>query len=182
MKNRFLLPSIAVALFSGFASYLILSDSDVFAQGASSAASAINQTASVTKFEDRSSGFAKAAQENRKLRNSLAWTFGGKTQSGWNIYVPLISQTIGTDVGPDTSEFALALSKWQVKYGLAATGVLDGETLASFTKYWQSQRLGRAGLAATDSLMAAPISEFFDGTRSPDLLQLERDTYAFAAN
>ena len=178
MKKHVLLPTAAISLFSCLAAYLILSDSDVYAQRARTSGPSVTKTASGTKAYDRRFEFGKAAAENARLRNSLQWTFGGKAQNGWNIYVPLISDTIGTDNGPDSAEFALAISKWQESSGLASTGVLDRDTLESFTKYWQSQRLGRAGLSSTDSLLVAPIGEFFDPTRSPDLLQLERETYA----
>ena len=178
MKKHVLLPAAAISLFSCLAAYLILSDSDVYAQRARTSGPSVTKTASGTKAYDRRFEFGKAAAENARLRNSLQWTFGGKAQNGWNIYVPLISDTIGTDNGPDSAEFALAISKWQERSGLASTGVLDRDTLESFTKYWQSQRLGRAGLSSTDSLLVAPIGEFFDPTRSPDLLQLERETYA----
>ena len=178
MKKHVLLPAAAISLFSCLAAYLILSDSDVYAQRARTSGPSVTKTASGTKAYDRRFEFGKAAAENARLRNSLQWTFGGKAQNGWNIYVPLISDTIGTESGPDSAEFAFAISKWQGRSGLASTGVLDRDTLESFTKYWQSQRLGRAGLSSTDSLLVAPIGEFFDPTRSPDLLQLERETYA----
>ena len=134
--------------------------------------------AAPVRVEEKSSVFATAAINNSRLRNSLQWVFGGKTQTGWNIYVPLISHTIETDAGPDSTEFAQALSRWQQQSGVAATGVLDRPTLETFTRYWQSRRLGRAGLSAGTSLLAAPINEFYDPTRSPDLLQLEQQTYA----
>ena len=182
MKFRVLLPSVAVSLFSCVVAYMLLGGFDVYAQERTRMVGpSIRQTASVAKVETSSgkaSAFAAAATENAKLRNSLQWTFGGKTQTGWNIYIPLISHTIGVESVPDTSEFALALSSWQARTGVAATGVLDATTLATFTKYWQSRRLGRFGLSSDDTLLTAPIAEFFDPTRSPDLLQLENETYA----
>lgn len=179
MKSRVLLPAATVSLFSCLVTFLVLGDFDVYGQRARLVEpNVIKTTASVTKVESKAAGFKKAAAENAKLRNSLSWSFGGKTQTGWNIYVPLISNTIGTDSGPDTGEFALALSNWQLKSGVPETGVLDTATLETFTKHWQSRRLGRSGLSANDNLFAAPIAEFFDPTRSPDLLQLEQQTYA----
>ena len=178
MRKRVLIPSAAVSLFSCLLAYGLLGDSGVYAQRPRMAGPNVKQTASVTKAENRSSAFMRAATENTRLRSSLQWIFGGKTQTGWNIYVPLISQTIGTEAGPDSTEFALALSAWQQTSNRPATGILDKETLESFTKYWQSRRLGRAGLTSADTLLSAPITEFFDPTRSPDLLQLERETYA----
>jgi len=179
MKTRILLPAAAVSLFSCLVAFLVLVDFDVYAQRERLAGPNVKTTASVTKVERKpAAAFTKAAAENATLRNSLSWTFSGKAQTGWNIYIPLISEAIGTDSGPDTSEFALALSNWQQRSGVPGTGVLDTATLETFTKYWQSRRLGRFSLSDDDNLLAAPITEFFDPTRSPDLLQLEQQTYA----
>src|SRR5215213_2434611 len=150
MNKRALLSSAAISVFSTLLAYFMLGDPAVQAQ-AQSAGGIVKKTASVTESSDSRSRFSKAALENAKLRISLQWVFGGKTQTGWNIYAPLISHTIGSESGPDSTEFALALSKWQEKSGLVGTGALDSETLESFTKYWQSRRLGRAGLSAADS-------------------------------
>src|SRR5688572_8904296 len=178
MKQRLILSSAAISVFSCLIAYLALIDSDTHAQHAGPSGPAAKQPASVARNEDRSGKFADAAVENRKLRGSLKWPFGAKTQTGWNIYVPLISYAIGTDSDPDSADFALAVSKWQQRSGLSGTGVLDQVTLESLTKYWQSRRLGRGSLSGADSLLAAPIGDFFDATRSPDLLQLETETYA----
>lgn len=178
MRKRVLLPSAVFSFFCCIIAYSVLGDFGVYAQRARLVEPSVKQTASVTKVENRSTAFSLAATENSKLRNSLQWIFSGKAQTGWNIYVPLISQTIGTESGPDTADFASAVSQWQGRSGLEKTGVLDRQTLESFTRYWQSRRLGRFGLSADDNLFAAPIAEFYDPTRSPDLLQLELDTYA----
>lgn len=183
MRNRVLFPTVAVSLFSCMLALFLVGDFNVIAQErARVAGPSVKQTASVMKVEPKNnssaSAFSRAAAENTKLRSSLTWTFGGKAQTGWNIYVPLIAEAVGTDAGPDTAEFALAVSNWQSRSGLPETGILDESTLESFTKYWQSRRLGRFGLSVNDNLLSAPITEFFDSTRSPDLLQLERETYA----
>jgi zinc D-Ala-D-Ala carboxypeptidase len=177
MNKRALISSAAISVFSTLLAYFMLGDPGIQAQ-AQSVGRVVKKTASVTESGDGHSRFSKAALQNAKLRNSLQWVFGGKTQGGWNIYAPLISHTIGTEGGSDSTEFAQALSKWQEKSGLIGTGVLDRETLESFTKYWQSRRLGRAGLSTEDSLTGAPIGEFYDPTRSPGLLQLEQETHA----
>ena len=177
MKIRAFLSSAAISVLSGFVIYLAFVHSNVQAQKTQATSVKPIQASSTVKAEVPGSEFASVALENAKLRHSLQWTFGGKIQTGWNIYVPLISYTIGTASGPDTPEFALALSQWQKKSGLTESGVLNSDTLDNFTKYWQSRRLGRAGLSASDLLHTAPIAEFYDPTRSPDLLQLERETY-----
>jgi hypothetical protein len=178
MKKRFLLSSAAVSVFSGLFIHFAFSESNVQAQQRQLIVSKSTTVSSIAKVDTAGSGFVKSASENAKLRSSLQWTFGGKTQTGWNIYVPLISHTIGTESSPDSAVFALAISKWQQRSGIAATGVVDNATLESFTKYWQSRRLGRAGLSESDVLLSAPIVEFYDPTRAPELLQLERETYA----
>jgi hypothetical protein len=89
----------------------------------------------------------------------------------------LVAQTIGTNASPDFPEFASALSKWQAKNSLEPTGVMDADSMAAFARAWQSLRLGRSTVPEPERLLTAPIVEFFDPTRSPDLLQLERDTY-----
>ena len=176
MKKRFLLSSAAVGVFGSLLFYLMPGERDVRAQNT---ARAVEKAVSVKKIEAATSApFSRAAAENARLRSSLRWDFGGKKQTGWNIYIPLISHAIATESGPETAEFALAVSKWQTARNLAATGVIDLDTLESFTKYWQSRRLGRAGLSTSDLLLTARIAEFWDPSRSPDLLQVERETYA----
>lgn len=178
MKKRVLLPSASITLLSCIAAYALLSDVDVYAQRERVVGPSVRQTASVMRVEPKVAVSSRAASANAKLRSSLQWNFGGKAQTGWNIYVPLISHTIGTESDPDSDEFAAAVSTWQSRAGLPETGVVDTPTLESFTRYWQSRRLGRFGLSSNDSLLSAPIVEFFDPTRAPDLLQLEKETYA----
>lgn len=178
MRKRVLLPSAAVSLFSSVFALVLVADFDAYGQRPRVVGASVKQTASVAKVESVSPAFSRAAAENARLRGSLPWVFGSRAQTGWNIYVPLISHAIGTEAGPDSPEFALAISRWQEKTGLPATGILDQDTLGTFTKYWQARRLGRAGLSPEASLLSAPIADFYDPTRSPDLLQLERDTYA----
>jgi len=178
MKQRLILSSAAISVLICLVAYLALVDLDIYAQRAISSAPAAKQSVSVIKNDDQNARYVGAALQNKRLRSSLQWSFGGKTQTGWDIYVPLISYAIGTDSDPDSADFAVAISKWQRRSGLDGTGVLDQATLESFTKYWQSRRLGRGSLVATDSLLAAPINDFFDATRSPDLRQLEAETYA----
>ena len=177
MKNRVLLPTAAVSLISScLAIYFVFSSSAYAQERLRVAGPIVKQTASVVKVERKASAFSAAAIQNASLRNTLSWSFGRK-QTGWNIYVPLISQTIGTEAGPDSPEFALALADWQSNTGILPSGVLDESTLQSLRDYWQSRRLGRAGLLSTDLLLSAPIAEFYDPTRDTELLQLERETY-----
>ena len=138
----------------------------------------ISKTAGTSRSTTVASAFSAAAAANSTSRASLSWPFGGRSQKGWEIYIPLISHTIGSDEAADTPQFAEAVAKWQRKNGLDAKGTVDSSTMAMFTKHWQSQRLGRAATPAAESLMSAPITDFWDAGRDPSMLQLERETYA----
>jgi len=178
-KHVVVFPTIFGLILGGLVLYFGFGRSNVYAQ--------INRVSRIVKADPAagSSGgssaefarFAAAASQNARLRSSLEWNFG-KAQTGWDIYVPLISRTIGTDASPDSAQFASALSKWQARNSLQPNGILDADTLGAFIKYWQSQRLHQNGAAVDSALIEAPISDFYDPTRSPVLLKLERETYA----
>jgi hypothetical protein len=120
----------------------------------------------------------EAARQNAQLRYQLTWTFGGKQQHGWNIYLPLIKKLIKTNDEPATSKFAAALARWQQKAGRTANGVLDDATLYAMIAEWQAARLKDRTPATPDQLLTAPISDFYDPTRAEELRQVERRTYA----
>ena len=121
--------------------------------------------------------FKTAATANAGLKNSLKWTFGKKQQTGWDLYIPLIQDTINTESDSDSTEFAFALSVWQQKNSLAPNGKLDAETLSALIKFWQSRRLPKIYEADEKLLFNAPISDFYDPTRDANLLNVERETY-----
>ncbi|MCA1589749.1 MAG: D-alanyl-D-alanine carboxypeptidase family protein [Acidobacteria bacterium] len=182
-KQNLLFPTISGLLLAIIALCFVFTDRVAFAQRArvvekTGASSPAMNNGGASVNTSVSSRFAAAALTNRQLRNSMRWNFGGRVHSGWEIYVPLISQTIGTDAAPDSAEFAAALSKWQAKNGFDSDGVCNDATLGAMTRYWQSQRLGRSNVPQTDRLLSTPINEWYDVTRNPDLLQLERETYA----
>ncbi len=134
------------------------------------------QTNSAKKFPTNSQ-FDSAAVQNQILARNLAWTFGGKTQTGWYIYKPLICQTIGVEIGISDKDFAGTLSSWQWKNGLPASGILDVVTLTFFVTKWQANRLKIRGYASPNELLTAPIIDFYDVSRPDELRQVERDTY-----
>ncbi len=133
----------------------------------------VTKTASVS-----SRVFAKSALENNKFRHNLTWIFGGKTQTGWNLYVSLIQSEIKTQSAPETVEFAAKLAEWQTENNLSPNGVLDKETFEKLTKLWQSRRLNSSAYPSDEQLFSAPIADFYDPTRSVELLKLERETYS----
>jgi hypothetical protein len=139
--------------------------------------------ATSTRSEARSNSpsqaeLAAAATQNAQLSKDLIWTFGGKSQRGWYLYIYLIQRLLNTKHDAASSQFASDLSRWQKKAGLKSSGVLDAETLYAMIKTWQDARLKDRSPAPPDQLFTAPISDFYDPTRAEDLRQVERRTYA----
>lgn len=132
----------------------------------------VNKTASVS-----STVFRAAGKENLRLKNSLVWTFGKKSQTGWYLYEALIQHTLKTEADAETPEFALAISNWQKQNGLSPTGIIDEETLSSFIKHWQARRLNSSIYPSDEKLFSAPISFFYDPTRNAELLKVEREAF-----
>lgn len=133
----------------------------------------INKTASVSPVIP-----ASAMIDNIRLKNSLNWTFGGKSQRGWYLYVSLIQQTIGTANAADSPEFARAVAVWQQENALVPTGTIDEETLYEMIKFWQARRLNSSEYPSDEQLLTAPIADFYDPTRQIELLKIEGETYA----
>jgi D-alanyl-D-alanine carboxypeptidase len=129
------------------------------------------------KIVESSSRFAPAAMENARLRSSMKWAFG-RAQTGWEIYTDLICHTIETDAKPDTPEFAMAVSRWQIRNGQTPTGIIDNDTFDALVKGWQSQRIGKSWNYPDESVLYnAPIADFYDQTRDAELLKLDSVTY-----
>jgi hypothetical protein len=119
-----------------------------------------------------------AAEQNRKLKDSLRWTFGGKQQRGWAIYVPLIQRLIGTDEDAASESFAASLARWQKRAALDASGVLDEATLMRMISAWQGRRVRSSVYPQPDQLLVVPAAEFWDASRADELRKVERQTYA----
>jgi hypothetical protein len=122
--------------------------------------------------------FAQAAAQNAELRNNLTWTFGGKQQRGWYLYVPLIRRLIGTESSPDSAEFAFALSRWQRGVGLPANGVLDNATLSVMITTWQSRRIKTKEYPSPDQLVMIPTTDLYDPQRPEELRKAEGQAFA----
>jgi D-alanyl-D-alanine carboxypeptidase len=137
------------------------------------------EAVSTAESYDAAPAFAEsAAQQNRTLRDSLRWTFGGKQERGWAIYVPLIQRLIGTEDDAASENFAARLARWQKSAGLTASGVLDEPTLMRMISTWQSRRHRGSTYPSPDQLFTVPPAEFWDSSRADDLRKVERQTYA----
>jgi hypothetical protein len=141
---------------------------------AASDASAAGESSSITLA---SSAFTPAAVQNSELQTALNWTFGGKGQRGWRLYLPLISATIGTDKDCATGDFALALSRWQKERGLGTHGILDDGTWSQMVSSWQADRIKDRSYPSPEDLVTVPSSMFFDPSRPEELRRVERRAY-----
>lgn len=124
------------------------------------------------------SDFADAATQNRKLMKDLNWSFSGKKQKGFEIYVPLICSLIGISADAGSNEFALALARWQQSHQLAPTGVLNQGTWKKMFEAWQSRRIQHKVEPSPDELITAPPSDFLEKKRSAERRKVEKKAYA----
>lgn len=71
---------------------------------------------------------------------AMEWAPFGSAEWGWVTYLPLIQKEIGSDCDPNTADFAEALSRFQMRYGLADTGVFDQATFDVLRGVLQERR------------------------------------------
>ena len=122
--------------------------------------------------------FAPAAEQNSRLKTSVVWNFGGKQQQGWQIYEPLIRESVKVENGAGDNEFAAGLSQWQKSNGLAPSGTLEEATFNRFVAAWQTHRLKQRTQATPEELTEGAAADFYDPGRSAELRRIERETYA----
>jgi D-alanyl-D-alanine carboxypeptidase len=84
--------------------------------------------------------WAAPAMANAISVHSLEWTPFGPAERGWEAYVPLIQQELGTDCPPNSPGFARALAAFQTRYGLPETGWFDPAAFQVFRGVWQERR------------------------------------------
>ncbi|MDX6385947.1 MAG: zinc D-Ala-D-Ala carboxypeptidase [Blastocatellia bacterium] len=166
---------VALALLIGVSFYAHISRGQSQSQKSDSK---VKPTIAVTSAKPAASDLKTAAARNATLQNDLDWIFGGKHRRGWSLYNSLIAQTLDTRKGPASTDFAKAVSVWQKRSGLNPTGVLDEEPFYAMVAEWQNNRLKDRTPARPEQLITAPISDFYDPERLPELRQVERNTYA----
>lgn len=71
---------------------------------------------------------------------AMEWSPFGASEWGWDTYLPLIQQELGTDCAPGSPRFARALAEFQYARGLPATGWFDAATFQVFRGVWQERR------------------------------------------
>lgn len=132
---------------------------------------------SVPKPTSATTATSFVAAQNQIFRNELTWTFGGKQQRGWYLYDALLAETLDTNDDPISDDFAQAITKWQKRRGLSASGMLDQNSWMAMVSHWQGNRLKNRASAAPDQLVTAPASDFYDSSRAAELRQVEQATY-----
>lgn len=85
-------------------------------------------------------GSAVAAAKNAASLDTLEWAPFERTETGWEVYEPLIAEEIGTSCPAASPGFAAALAAWQGRHGASATGTLDASTFAVMKQAFQQRR------------------------------------------
>ncbi len=85
-------------------------------------------------------GYAAAADFNRVAETELSFSPFGRPETGWALYVPQISETIGAGCVPESQGFAKAVAAWQAAHGLTPDGALSPETFLTLKGVWQERR------------------------------------------
>lgn len=118
-----------------------------------------------------------SAERNAALRFDMEWTFGGKAQRGWNLYVHLVRELIGAEDEPEAPGFALALSLWQRDHGLSSTGVLDRDTWYRVVTAFQARRIRDRSVPRERHLTEIEERDLYDPERPVELRKIEKLTY-----
>lgn len=84
--------------------------------------------------------YVAASAANARSVSSLAFSPFGRAERGWEIYTPLIQHEIGAACPASSSGFAAALSRWQSRHGLKATGVMDANVFMAMKNAVQLRR------------------------------------------
>lgn len=108
--------------------------------GGAAAQSAPGTPAPFAPCEVYEDTFAPVAAANAVSLHSLEWAPFSGTEWGWETYVPLVQKEIDLACPPGSSDFAVALSRWQARYGLPATGQFDAPTFEVLKGVLQERR------------------------------------------
>lgn len=131
----------------------------------------------VYRAKTNAPGVGGPSLENVSLRENLSWTFGGKSQRGWQMYESLIVQFIRFDGRAEGESFAGALAQWQKSMNLSAHGILDQATWLKMVEQWQLRRSKDRTIPAAEKLVTVSATGFYDPERPAELRQVESETY-----
>lgn len=90
--------------------------------------------------DSQDAAWTATVDANAYSYQAMVWAPYGAAEYGWDTYLPLIQQEIGTGCAPQSLEFARALAAFQARYNLAPTGLFDEATFQVFRGVWQERR------------------------------------------
>ena len=109
---------------------------------------------------------AAAAADNAQSVASRDWSPWGRPERGWEIYLPLVAQEIGSGCAVGTPGFADALARWQAGRNLTADGIMTPPTFEAMRVIWLRRRpfviafsKGQCPGAADEATLAAAKPE-----------------------
>ncbi|MDP1528461.1 MAG: D-alanyl-D-alanine carboxypeptidase family protein [Rhodoferax sp.] len=97
-------------------------------------------SAQVERCDRQIEDWGGPALSNGISLQSLEWAPFGSNEWGWETYVPLMQQELGTGCAANSPEFARRLADFQTRYQLPSTGVFDPATFQVFRGVWQERR------------------------------------------
>lgn len=83
---------------------------------------------------------AQAAAINAASVTGSQWSVFGRAQTGWSVYLPLISRELGVACPPGRTAFARRVKLWQSTHGLPASGLMTADTLRTMNLVWLRRR------------------------------------------
>ena len=126
---------------------------------------------------DKSVSNSEASAKNDDSVKNTVWMFAKSREKGFEIYIPLIQKTIGTDASYSSVEFADALKKWQIKNGCKnPNGILDMNAFLYFKDLWQSSRKIKSAFKEAESVSISR-KDLYDSNREASLSKIGKKTY-----
>lgn len=84
--------------------------------------------------------WGEAAFHNGRTFQSLEWAPFGRAEVGWETYMPMTQQELGTHCAAHTPGFAAAVASFQARYGLEIDGRFGPSTFEVLKGVWQERR------------------------------------------
>ena len=80
------------------------------------------------------------ARRNAASGYALPVDLFGRSETGWAVYAPRVTETIGSAAPADSPAFAAALRAWRRGAGQVGAGAMDAASLLAMKRAWQAAR------------------------------------------